>query len=147
MNRIVAVVLMCVVIAGCTPPSLNLQRSAARDIGDTAITVYLDETEETAVNNNKEIILNIANEIEKFIDDGKVGELTVGALRDFVNKTVPVDYANIAEAVVQQVGKIEAPTDKIPEQAIKNIKALLMGIKTGVNEYKIEDRSKSSEVK
>lgn len=133
--------LFCVFIcSGCQEPSMNVQRSAARDVGDTSITIYLDRRDAHDVDEKKERIITIADEIEAFLNSGEIGALTVGAMKKQVNKIVPSGYQDISDIVLNYISQHNAPTDKIPEKVVKNIKAALKGIRTGVLEYKLEDR-------
>ena len=127
-------------LVGCEPPSMNVQRSAARDAGDTGITIYLDGRNVHDLDEKKARILAIAIEIEEFLNTGEVSELTVGALKKQVNKIVPAEYQNLSDTVLEYLSEYSIPTDKVPAEVVKNIKAALYGIRTGVAEYRIEDR-------
>ena len=133
-----AVMLICLV--GCEPPSMNLQRSAARDAGDTGITAYLDDRDAHDVDEKKARILAIIKEVEDFLNEGEIGKLTVGAVRKQVNKVVPPEYQDLSDTILHYLSKFEVPTDKIPASVVKNIKAALLGVKNGIAEYKLEDR-------
>lgn len=140
MVKYLFVVCVCLFFAGCESPSMNMQRSAARDAGDTGITAYLDNRDAHDVDEKKTRILEIVLEIENFIDSGEIGQLTVGAITKQVNKVVPTEYQDLSDTVLDYLSEYEVPTDKVPENIIKNIKAALKGIRTGVDEYKLEDR-------
>ena len=134
------VIVLCLVCTGCREPSQNQQRAAARATGDNIVTFYLDARVEHDVDEKKKRVVAIVTEIEKLLDQGTVGELTVGALRKQVNEIVPIGYNNISDTVLQYLAGYRVPTDKIPPKIVKNIKAALKGVKTGVAEYKLEDR-------
>jgi hypothetical protein len=137
-------VVLCGIIfglgTGCQAPSTNLTRSIARDAGDTTVTVYLDGRDAHDVDERKTRIVLIVREIEVFLDQGIVGGLTINAIREQVNNIVPIEYQNISNTVLQYLSGYGAPTDKVPPKVLKNIRAALMGIKTGVAEYVLEDR-------
>lgn len=134
------VLLFCVSLVGCESPSMNIQRSASRDVGDTGITLYLENEDVGVVGEKKAKVLLIIQEIENFINNGEIGNLTVGTIRDRINKIVPSEYQNISNTILQYLSEFKVPTDKIPPTAVKNIKAVLIGMKIGIDEYKLEDR-------
>ena len=134
------VVTMMLGLVGCEPPSMNLQRSAARDTGDTGITIFLDECSEDVVESKKAAILIIIDEIETFIDTGLTGDLTVGVIKSQVAKVVPKEYGDLSSTILDYLAEFKVPTDKVPVKIVKNIKAALLGVRRGVKEYRIEDR-------
>jgi len=132
---------------GCNSPSMNLQRSSARDFGDTGITVYLDDRDINDVDEKKERILAIVMEIENFLNSGEIGQLTINSVKKQINEIVPNEYQNISNMILEYLSGYTVPTDRIPINVVRNMKATLKGIKVGVNEYSIEDRKQFSEVK
>lgn len=134
------ILLLCIGFVGCESPSMNVQRSASRDVGDTGITLYLENEDVNTIENKKAKILLIIQEIENFIDLGEVGNLTVAEIRDRINKIVPAEYQNVSNSILQYLSEFKVPTDKIPADVVKNIKAVLIGMKVGINEYQLEDR-------
>lgn len=132
--------LLCIGFVGCESPSMNVQRSASRDVGDTGITLYLENEDINTIENKKAKILLIIQEIENFIDLGEVGNLTVAEIRDRINKIVPAEYQNVSNSILQYLSEFKVPTDKIPADVVKNIKAVLVGMKVGISEYQLEDR-------
>ena len=117
-----------------------IQRSAARDTGDTGITVYLDRrpADQVAAKVNK--VLIIVAEIENLLNNNQVGDLTVSKLKKEVTRIVPAGYTDISDSVLNYLSGLDVPTDKVPDQVIRNIKSLLQGVKVGVSEYKMSDR-------
>jgi len=133
-------VIVAVFLTGCEKPSMNMQRSAARGAGDTGITAYLDDRDTNDIDERKARIIMIVNEVEGFLNEGEIGSLTVDALQKQVNKIVPAEYQDLSDTILEYLSDFETPTEKIPENVVRNIKEALNGIRTGVYEYKIEDR-------
>lgn len=125
---------------GCSAPSMNVQRSAARGAGDTGVTVYLDQRNERDVDEKKARLLVIIAEIEKLLDNGSIGNMTINEARKRIADIVPSGYDNVANAILQYLAGHRVPTDKIPPQVVKNIRAALDGMKRGIDQYKLEDR-------
>jgi len=139
-NLLMVAMVMVIGLVGCDAPSMNLQRSAARDSGDTGVTIYLDQRKVEDVDIKKQQTLLIVSEIENILNNQHVGLLTVEKLQAEVKKIVPPEYSSISNAVLNFIVDIKIPTEKIPEPVIKNIQAFLKGTKMGITEYKIEDR-------
>lgn len=140
--KLLFVIGLCFVLVGCESPkaSMNLQRSAARDVGDTSVTVYLDKRDAHDVDEKQKRILEIANEIEKLLDSGEIGSMTAAAFKKQINKIVPDDFSDLSDAILNYLSGLKVPTDKVPVNIVRNIKALLKGVRLGISEYKLEDR-------
>lgn len=135
------VLIGCLLFIGCGNPSMNLQRSIARDGGDSGITIYLDRVDEIEVPDRIETLNTIISEIEKILDDQVVGDLTVVFFKDTVTKIVPEGFESIFNHLIDYLRGFEMPSDQIPENIVRKIKSALQGMRVGIVEYKIEDRN------
>jgi len=140
MKKILVLFVALIAMAGCESPSMNLQRSAARDSGDTGVTIYLDQRKTEDVDAKKKQTLTIISEIENVLNNQHLGLLTVEKLQAEVKKIVPSEYSSISNTILNFVADMKIPTEKVPESIIRNIQAFLKGAKVGVTEYEIKDR-------
>lgn len=138
-NVLVMSMVVLVFVAGCQQPTLNEQRSALRgsaDFGSTELILRKKMTKEDVA-----MMKEILNEIEKFINDGQVADLTTGALRTELDKIVAKyapKYQPVVAWVLAAVSGITVDTQKIGPDNVARIKAALMGAHTGCNQYVFE---------
>jgi hypothetical protein len=124
---------------GCSPKSLNLQRSALRAAGDLAATEYLDLRDEKDVPSVKEDILEITGKLDRFSHDGSIKDLTKGKIAEELSELIPEDYRDFTDLILDFID-VDVETDKIGKNNLKRIRAALFGIIAGTNEYDVEDR-------
>lgn len=129
--------------AGCTPPGLNLQRSILRGSGDAAVTFVLDEVSDKNFDASSAKIKSIIEGVSKFLDGGKVADLTQSQLKDEIQKLVPVKYKSWADQLLAVASATEVDVDKIAKIGKNNIlrlRAFLDGTLTGLKEYSKDQR-------
>lgn len=136
-------------VVGCVPPSMNLQRSALRGAGDTAVTVILDSSSDSSYKESLTKIKGIAEAILKFLEDGKVANLTRSQIGVEITKLVPAKYKGWADQLLAAASGTVVDVDKIEKIGVNNIarlKAFLKGTLSGTNEYKEADRPPEPEL-
>ena len=140
-----ALATLLLIAAGCVPPSMNLQRAALRGGGDTAVTAVLGEVSDENFDDTFGKVKSIVDGVAKFLDDGKIADLTQSQLSDEIMKLVPVKYKAWADQLLAVASGVVVSEDQIAKVGVDNVrrlKAFLKGTKTGLTEYKKEDRKK-----
>lgn len=135
-------VLGFLLVVGCTPPSMNLQRSLLRDTGDSGITVLLDETPLEKVDATRAEVKDIGEAILKFLDTGKVYELTRSELAVELKKIVPEKYDVYYDMVMTAISEQQLDVDKIGQNNVARIRAAVVGALRANELYKKSDRKK-----
>jgi len=136
--------LLCLFSVGCIMPSyksLNAQRSAIRGGGDIGVTVALDSVDtgtqaEDIALKTKDITIAV----DKFLQDGKIADLTIPEITGELRKLIPADYQFIFDMLIAQISGITVPTEKIGVNNVKRLRSLCAGIILGCVEYKASDR-------
>ena len=134
-----------ILLAGCAPPSLNIQRSVLRGTGDTAVTFVLDEVAEDKLDETSGKIKSIVEGVAKFLEDGKVANLTRSQLSTEILKIVPAKYKNWADQLLAVVSAqdITVDTAKVEKIGVNNVlrlKAFLKGALGGIKEHNKDHR-------
>jgi hypothetical protein len=141
-------IIVCLVAAfamtGCIMPnykSLNAQRSAIRGTGDISVSLSLDSIENPATAESVAVdTKNITIAVDKFLQDGKVADLTIPEITGELRKIIPADYQFIYDLLIAQISTITVPTDVIGANNVKRMRALCAGIIVGCSEYDVADR-------
>lgn len=135
------------VLTGCTAPTINLQLSSLRSVGDVAATIYLDERNLADVPKRQEEIKQFAEKIAEFLDSGNAAKLTETKLKDGILKLVPEVYRGIGQSLLDSLSKRElnVKTQAIGLRNIARLKAFLGGAIVAVDEYKTYLRKKEEE--
>ena len=127
-------------LTGCIAPSMNLQRATLRAAGDASITAIVDNRSDDKVDPTLAKAKDIGEGILKFLEDGKVADLTQTQLKDGVLKIVPAQYRNWADQLLAVVSVREVNVDKIGADNVSLLKAFVKGTLTGTSEYRKDHR-------
>jgi hypothetical protein len=143
-TQMLVAAMLCLFSVGCIAPSyksLNIQRSAIRGAADASVTVSLDctDTADQAVAIAK-TTAQITAAVDKFLSDGKVGDLTIPEITGKLRELIPPDYQFIFDMLIAQVSGQTVPVGKIGANNIKRLQAVCSGILEGCASYKAEDR-------
>ena len=134
-------ILMLVMAAGCKQPPFNTQVAGLRAGGDLGATGFLDSQDAAKVPMLQENILEVVEQLEKFMKTGNVSALTVGELRLELEKLVPVAYRQYVDQILAALSSVHVDTGAIGPKNVKRIHGLLKGLKTGLQSYDLEDRN------
>jgi hypothetical protein len=139
--------LASVLLAGCTPPSMNEQRSALRAAGDVFTTIYLDDRAAADIPKRKSELKQLSEKLLEFLSDGNAAALTETKLKDGVLKLVPKGYRDMADNLLSSLSKrkAEVKIDKIGQDNIDRLKAFLIGALLGIDKYNMDHRKKEPE--
>ena len=129
------------VALGCKSPSMNVQRSSLRAVGDVAATIVLEGIDADKVESSRAEALDLIDSIEKFLDDGTVPEMAVTALRDLIKEKVPLKYSAIADTLLAYIPTTNVPTEKLGVNNLKRVQAACYGLKVGFTKYDVVDRN------
>ena len=127
-------------LVGCVPVSLNLQKAGLRSTGDLGVTASLDAVDVSAVDDVKGIVADTAESILKFLDDGQVADLTNSAARKEIEKLIPVQYRPYFDAVMSILSTKDVDVEKFGEDNVKRVKAACYGVLSGCEHYDNADR-------
>ena len=141
MRIILALSVVALLGMGCRAPSMNVQRSGLRGVGDVAATVLLERVPEAAVPVVREKALEVIAQCDAALSDGVLPGMSLDALKKILDEKVPEQYKPVSDAVLKVVRGIRLPTEALGENNAKRIRAALVGIKSGVTEYKVGDRN------
>ena len=138
--RTVFGLMVLVLCVGCTAPSMNVQRSVLRDAGDTGLTVALDAVDEAAVPNVQKEVEQTTKAILKFLEDGKVSDLTHSDAVKELEKLIPANLRPYFDAVLSVLGTHQVDVEKIGKDNVKRLQAACIGVLQGNTQYSLEDR-------
>jgi hypothetical protein len=130
---------------GCQMPSMNYQRSALRDVGDIGATATLEQADAKMIEKYKVDIVDTCNAIIKFLDGGKVADLTPYAVEAKLREIVPIKYIPLLNTALTALDNSNAtvnPSNAIGPDNVKRIKAAVIGFRQGTIEYDVNDRLK-----
>ena len=137
--RTMIVGLFCLALAGCTT-TLNVQRSVLRAGGDLIATERIEDVDVDAVDAEKLAIKSAAQTIIDFLDTGDVSVLPLDGVRQALRDKLPEQYKYIADLLLAQAIDQTVSVDKIGPNNVKRLKAFAIGLKSGADEYAVEDR-------
>lgn len=126
-----------VMLSGCRPPGLNVERSALRGGGDLGVTAILDAQPIGKVDTVSTEIREGVAAARKLFDEGT---LTLGAFREKIIALFPSDMQRIAATILSAIEGTRVPTEKLGPANKKRILAALNGADAGLNAYSKEDR-------
>jgi len=138
---VVAFLISSVLMIGCEAPNLgglNVQGSAINGGGQVTVAAILDNRPISDVPKDIAQIKEIVKEIRKFLETGKVSDLTMGEFKNAIDKLIPVQYRPYFNGILAAVSNITVPTDKIGPDNLYRIKEALDGIDYRVNRYNID---------
>lgn len=136
-----------ILISGCVPPSMNLQRATLRAVGDASITAIVDNRSDEKVDETLSKVKEVGEGIAKFLKDGKVADLTDTQLKEEILKLVPAQYKNWADQLLGVVSVREVNVGKIGADNVALLDAFVKGTLTGVVEYNKKHRPVKEEPK
>lgn len=126
----------------------NVQRAAISGIAATQISIVLDSVEVEKIDDAKIVILEIANDIDAFLQTGDFQSLTGRMVLEGINLAVdkaslPDAYAaiarNIATMAVVSVGEHYTPNQQLSQDATDRLQEFVDGVRYGVAKYRIAD--------
>jgi len=138
-RRLMIVAVVFSALAGCKP-SMNVQRSGLRCVGDTGVTVLLDELPEEKVAEARKDVKDIGAALLKFLETGDVAALTMSELRAELEKLVPVKYKGYFDAVLSAASTQHVDVEKIGPNNVKRVRAAILGCLEGEQRYDVADR-------
>lgn len=134
---ILPVVLVAVLVGGCTAPSMNTRRSALRGGGDLSVVATLDRQDAATAESLVPKIEAACDVIEKHLAD--VDGLTLGGLVEAVKAEIPAEVAFVTDEIVRRVGANQ--TQKVlSSDVVKYVLALTRGARRGAQGYATADR-------
>jgi hypothetical protein len=130
---------------GCIPPSMNYQRSGLRSAGDVGATALLEQADAKMMEKYKVDIVDTCNAVIKYLDGGKVADLTPYAVEAKLREIVPIKYIPLLNTALTAIDNSNAtvnPSTAIGPDNVKRIKAAVIGFRQGTIEYDVNDRLK-----
>jgi len=136
----VAFGLMC--SSGCiVVESLNVQKSLLRGTGDSGVTAVLENQDEEKVAEVVDGVISICQDVLEFLDSGSIAELTRSELKRALLDVVPDGSADFVNDIMSLVSMARIDVDgKIGTRNVKRIRASVIGVIRGADEYSVEDR-------
>ena len=138
--RIALALAAVMVVVGCKPPSMNLQRSGIRAGTDLAITAALDASSAGKVDARKAKVKEVCDQLEALLDGGTVPDMALGAFEDLLKRVVPADLGKLRLVVMGALYGVKVPTDKIGANNVKRVRAAVNQARIAVDAYAMEDR-------
>lgn len=133
---------LLLVVSSCTPPSLNVQRSALRSVGDLGVTVGLEFVAEKDVVALRKEIAEVAKKVVQFLDTGVVPNLTEAQINARLVSLVPPKYMSYFNTALTALSGRGIPIgQKIGSKNVRRIKAAVKGIQRGAEGYLKTDRN------
>ena len=129
-----ALMLLCLaaVSGGCSPLSLNMQKSGLRAVGDVSTTWLIEHREGVTAAG----VLAAADKLIAYLESGDVSNLPLGDLEDKLKAQVPEQYAALVSKVVKAASKrLATATGKIGKNNVARMLALAKGIRMAGAEY------------
>ena len=137
--RYVSLVL-CLAVFGCTPPSMNMQRSMLRGGCDAATTVALDSVPVDQLAGVRVDISSTCSALASFMGSGNVSDLTSATVTAKLQELVPERLRPYFSAVLAAVSSQQVNTAKIGVDNIKRINAAILGVSLANAQYATADR-------
>jgi len=140
--RFLTLVLALILLAGCTPPSMNLQRSALRSLGDVGVTVTLDLVKADKVKATQAEVVVVCDAVLRFLNGGTADGLTQTGISSKLQSLIPAKYRAYFSSALQALsGQTINVGAKIGMKNLRRINAAVVGIKAGARYYVVTDRS------
>jgi len=136
-SLLIAIVLLAI---GCTPPSMNMQRSGLRGICDAGTTAALDAVSEESLPAVQKDIKDTCDALSKFMADGKVADLVYSDFRAAIEKLIPQNLKSYFDAVLAAASTQELDIGKLGTNNVKRINAAILGVQLANAQYAKEDR-------
>lgn len=125
-------------ICGCSTANydLNFQRSNIRSTGDLSVTAVLHNRKASEVETYRAEIIDLCDRVNKFLDDGSLGDLTGAEFTKKLISMIPVKYQFVADQVIALVATWNVDATKIGTDNVLRIKALFVGAKIAAIEFR-----------
>ena len=139
-----ALLLVSLLFAACTPPSLNIQRASLRAGGDVSATVYLDTVDKAKVAAQQKLIKDTCEAIDNFMATGNVAELPLAEVGRRLKQVIPAPHRRWIDSALAVASAAETGIDlskAIGADNVARIRAFLIGGITGATEYNIAHRT------
>ena len=129
-------------LTGCTPPSMTMQVSGIRGVGDLAVTSILDNQSDKRVDEVRAELVDIIDRLGKLVTGNAAGVLTAPQLQAQVARIVPKRYKSLIETAMDQLEDrdVKVKTDFIGKDNLIRLKALFVGAMRGLKLYDVTQR-------
>lgn len=137
---------LCVALVGCSSAdySKNMRAATAQASSTVAVKAVLDEVAADRYDVCKKQIIEVAQDLSKFLDDGKIGDLPLDAAKDaviaYMQKKGWSEYVPIVTGIFVWVEAQKVPTEKLGPDNIAIIKLGLDAVCTSANTSRMEWR-------
>jgi len=126
-------VMFIMVLTGCA--SMNVQKATLNGSAQVSAALFLDSRPIDKVDGDLKKSKEIVASVKKFIATGNIANLTVGALRQELNKIVPVPYVSYVDAIMSAVAGIKVPVNKIGPNNVERIISVIEGLEIEFKNY------------
>ena len=124
--------------------SLNLQRSGLRGLGDTAVTVLLDQLPESQWEAASTELADAFQRLTDFVETGETQNLVFPKLVEKVRSVIPTQYRSIGEALLVSIehgsATVDVDVEIVGQDNLDRIKAFLEGAGSGLRAYRKDHR-------
>jgi len=133
---------LVLLISSCTPPSMNVQRSALRAAGDLAATGGLEFVKLDDVDRVQAEVKLVSKGILNWLKTGQVPNLTQSEINTKLKTLVPDEFAGYFDTVFTALSALNLNVgQKLGDKNLRRIVAAVTGIMTGAESYHKSDRN------
>jgi len=129
---IVVLVGLSLVMMGCTP-TIAVQGSGLRFLGDVSISVTLDDTSEAGVAAKKAKVIEVCDKVLEALGKDAPSTTLISELRTKVLAAVPVEYQPFVKTGFDKL--TQSLDDVVDANAIFRLRAFFVGAKVSAQEY------------